>query len=84
MIPRIKTMEEALRAATDQNNICLFNQDGRRCYSGKEYRKGVKRQAERAAQIEAFLMRARVKKMADDRPGVMVNLDEWVSSRVPA
>lgn len=84
MIPTIKTMTEALRAAKDPDNLVVFNKDGRRCYSGKVFERGADRQRERAAQIEGLLLRARIKKMADDCPGVMVNVDDWASSRVAA
>ena len=81
MIPTIKTLTEALRAAKDPDNLCVFNRDGRRCYSGKVFEVGKKRQEERAQLIEALLTSARLKKMADDCPGILVNVDEWAQER---
>lgn len=81
-MPQIKTMQEALRAATDRDNIAVFDKDNRRTYSGALYNKEVENQQRRADTIKALLMQAQIKQMADDCPGVIIGIDEFLSGQI--
>jgi len=77
MMPTIKTMREAHRAATDKSNIAVFDKDNRRSYSGPAYDKEIENQKRRADTIKALLMQAQIREMAESCPGVLVGLDEF-------